>query len=81
MTLCDANGKKVGMISSGTFSPTLKIPIAMGYVPTKNRGNRVGNEYYAMIRNRPVKCRVTKLPFVKNNYYRNDLKSGLFYYM
>ena len=70
MTLCDANGKKVGMISSGTFSPTLKIPIAMGYVPTKNRGNRVGNEYYAMIRNRPVKCRVTKLPFVKNNYYR-----------
>ena len=55
---------------TGTFSPTLKIPIAMGYVPTKNRGNRVGNEYYAMIRNRPVKCRVTKLPFVKNNYYR-----------
>ena len=41
MTLCDANGKKVGMISSGTFSPTLKIPIAMGYVPTKNRGNKL----------------------------------------
>ena len=69
-TLCNEEGEKVGMISSGTFSPTLRIPIAMGYVPLKNQGTKVGTTYYAMIRNRPIRCSVTKIPFVKNNYYR-----------
>lgn len=68
--LVDKSGKKVGFISSGTFSPSLKKPIAMGYVPIANNGTKVGNVYYALIRGRQVPCRVVRIPFVPNHYYR-----------
>lgn len=68
--LCNEYGEKVGMISSGTFSPSLNIPIAMGYVPLANGGNKVGTTYYAKIRGKLVPCKVVKIPFVPNGYYR-----------
>ncbi len=42
-----AGGKQIGEITSGTFSPTLQKPIAMGYVPPEfqRRGNRVDGRH------------------------------------
>ena len=31
-TIVDSDGRSVGQVTSGTFSPTLQVPIAMGYI-------------------------------------------------
>jgi len=65
----DATGENlIGEITSGTFSPCLKKPIAMGYVETGNHKN--GTEVMIKIRNKMQKAAVTKMPFVESRYYR-----------
>ncbi len=55
------NGREVGRVSSGTFSPSLKIPIAMGYVETDaaSRAATVQVE----IRGRLEEAQVCSFPF------------------
>ncbi|MFI5267743.1 MAG: glycine cleavage system aminomethyltransferase GcvT [Chloroflexota bacterium] len=55
-------GRQVGQLTSGTFSPTLRGNIAMGYVSRElgEPGTRLGLD----IRGREVGASVTKLPFV-----------------
>jgi aminomethyltransferase len=57
-----AAGQRVGELTSGTFSPTLKRNIAMGYVVSAaaEPGTRVDVE----IRGREVGATVVTLPFV-----------------
>ena len=65
----DATGEtKIGEVTSGTFSPCLKAPIAMGYVETPSA--KVGTEIMLKIRNKMQKAEITKMPFVPSNYYR-----------
>lgn len=65
----DANGETlIGEVTSGTFSPCLKKPIAMGYVSTPNAKN--GTEIMLKIRGKMQKAEVTKMPFVETRYYR-----------
>jgi len=65
----DASGEnKIGEITSGTFSPTLKCPIAMGYVETKSA--KAGTDIMVKIRNKMQKAEVTAMPFVESRYYR-----------
>jgi len=65
----DAAGeKKIGEITSGTFSPCLKSPIAMGYVDTAS--SKVGTEVMLKIRGKMQKAAVSKMPFVESRYYR-----------
>jgi len=65
----DATGENlIGEISSGTFSPCLKKPIAMGYVSAPNA--KTGTEVMLKIRNKMQKAAVTKMPFVEARYYR-----------
>lgn len=56
-------GKKAGWVTSGTSSPSLKAGVGMGYVPLALKAP--GTELDIMIRNRPAKAVVTKLPFYK----------------
>lgn len=58
----------IGEITSGTFSPCLKAPIAMGYVETGK--HKAGTEVMLKIRNKMQKASVTKMPFVESRYYR-----------
>jgi len=60
--------EKIGEITSGTFSPTLGKPIAMGYINKK--GGKNGTTVYAKVRNKYVPAVVTKMPFVPAHYYR-----------
>jgi len=58
-----SNGKIIGKVTSGTVSPVLEKPIALGYVEKEfsNEGSEVG----ILIRGKDVPARVVKLPFIK----------------
>jgi aminomethyltransferase len=58
-----ADSKKVGVITSGTVSPVLEKPIALGYVDKPF--NSQGSEVFFNIRDKEFPARITKLPFVK----------------
>lgn len=57
------DGRNIGVITSGTVSPILDKPIALGYVETDYAAE--GEEVYFLIRNKEVPAIVVKLPFVK----------------
>jgi aminomethyltransferase len=61
--IADANGNIVGIVTSGTQSPSLGIAIGMGYVPTALA--TPDSEIYIRIRNKDVKAKVVKMPFYK----------------
>jgi aminomethyltransferase len=61
--ICDAEGNRLGEITSGTMSPTLQKGIAMGYVPTEY--SKAGTEVFIKVRDKLLKAVVTKMPFVK----------------
>lgn len=61
--IADANGNVVGIVTSGTQSPSLGIAIGLGYVPTALSG--IDSEIFIRIRNKDVKAKVVKLPFYK----------------
>ena len=61
--IVDADGKVIGVVTSGSPSPSLKISIGMGYVPTALA--KVGSEIYISIRDKKILAKVVKLPFYK----------------
>ena len=61
--LVTAEGDKIGIVTSGTMSPTRKIGIGMGYV--KPEYSKVGTEICIDMRGRKLKAVVVKLPFRK----------------
>lgn len=61
--LCDAEGNKLGDVTSGTQSPTLQKGIGLGYVPTAY--SKPETEIFVKVRDRLLKAKVVKLPFVK----------------
>lgn len=61
--ICDAKGNKIGIVTSGTMSPSLKIGIGMGYVPTGLASP--GSEIYIKIREKLNKAKIVKVPFFK----------------
>ena len=61
--LVDKDGNEIGVITSGTMSPTLNKSIAMGYVSTKL--SSVHSEVYIQIRKKKIKSKIVSLPFVK----------------
>ncbi len=61
--IINAEGEKIGRVTSGTQSPTLKKSIGLGYVDTAYAKD--GSEIFISIRNQPIKAVVKKSPFVK----------------
>ena len=68
VALCTPDGTPIGTVTSGLLSPTLNVPIAMGYVPAELSAN--GTLLHAMVRGKPVPMLVSSMPFVPNRYYR-----------
>jgi len=62
------DGKKVGVVTSGGFSPVLNAPISMGYVDAQFAEPGTGLEL--MIRGQARPATVTPLPFVPHRYFR-----------
>lgn len=61
--IVDENGKKIGVVTSGTMSPSLEKGIGLGYVPSDIAG--VGNKISIQIRKKAVPATQIKLPFYK----------------
>jgi aminomethyltransferase len=55
-------GRPAGQVTSGTFSPSLKRNIAMGYVPTAL--SQPGQSLEVEMRGKPSAAEVVALPFV-----------------
>jgi aminomethyltransferase len=55
-------GEKIGEVTSGTMSPVLGKGIGMGYL--KSGYTKPETEIYLQIRNKKLKAKVVKLPFV-----------------
>ncbi len=59
----DAAGAVIGVVTSGTQSPSLGIAIGMGYVTVANAA--LDTEVFINVRDRALKAKVVKLPFYK----------------
>ncbi len=59
--LCGAHGE--GEITSGTFSPTMQVAIALARLP---KDVQIGDTVQVVIRDKQLAASVVKLPFVRN---------------
>ncbi|CAM3850462.1 glycine cleavage system aminomethyltransferase GcvT [Flavobacterium branchiophilum] len=61
--IVDAQGNQIGIVTSGTMSPSLNKGIGLGYVTSQN--STIGHEIFIKIRKNNVLAKVVKLPFLK----------------
>ncbi|ELL0572846.1 glycine cleavage system aminomethyltransferase GcvT [Vibrio fluvialis] len=66
--LFDAEGAKIGIVTSGTAGPTAGIPVSMAYVRADL--SAIGTEVFAEVRGKMLPMSVEKMPFVPQRYYR-----------
>lgn len=62
--------EKVGVVTSGGFSPSLEQPIAMAYVQAAHAEE--GTKLELAVRKKRLTATVTPMPFVPHNYYRGS---------
>ena len=60
--LTDQDGNVIGRVTSGTMSPVLNVGIGMGYVHKEY--SAIGTEVFVNIRNKLLKAKIVKLPFI-----------------
>jgi aminomethyltransferase len=61
--ILDANNQNIGIVTSGTMSPSMKIGIGLGYVEVAHTS--LDSEIFIEIRDKGVKAKIVKLPFYK----------------
>jgi aminomethyltransferase len=61
--ICNENEEVIGEVTSGTMSPSMNKPIAMGYVKTQY--SKADTLLKVKIRNKFADAKVVKLPFYK----------------
>ncbi len=61
--IIDSKRNEIGIVTSGTMSPSLSKAIAMAYVSKELSG--IGSEVYIMVRKKQIKAVVVALPFLK----------------
>jgi aminomethyltransferase len=62
------DGTAAGIVTSGGFSPSLSVPIAMGYV--RKDLTAAGTSLHLIVREKPLPATVVPLPFVPHRYAR-----------
>jgi aminomethyltransferase len=62
-TMQDADGNNIGVVTSGTQSPSLGSAIGMAYINTPN--HKLDTEVFVVVRDKPLKAKVVKMPFYK----------------
>lgn len=66
--IVDSEGKVIGKVTSGGFGPTVRGPIAMGYVETAQ--GEEGTEVGLMVRGQSRPAKIVTLPFIQPRQYR-----------
>ena len=67
-SVVDAQGHKLGHVTSGTLGPTVNSPIAMAYLAANHA--LPDNEVYAQVRDENRPMRVSAMPFAPHRYFR-----------
>jgi glycine cleavage system T protein (aminomethyltransferase) len=67
------DGQPIGRVTSGSFAPSIGVPIAMGYVAASHAG--IGTPLAVIIRGASHPASVVSTPFMPHRYYRRP-KSG-----
>jgi aminomethyltransferase len=67
-TLVDTQGRKIGLVTSGTLGPSFGKPIAMAYLATNH--TQLHHEVYADVRGQKLPMRVHAMPFTPHRYQR-----------
>ncbi|RAR60252.1 aminomethyltransferase [Onishia taeanensis] len=66
--LYDGEDRKIGVVTSGGFGPSVGKPVAMGYVSIDQAA--IDTQVFADVRGKRLPMTVTKMPFVTPGYYR-----------
>ena len=61
-------GEEIGVITSGTFGPSVKAPVAMGYV--NSNFSKIGTKIQLEVRGKKHEAKVSELPFFKKSYVK-----------
>ncbi len=61
--IVDAQGNAIGIVTSGTMSPSMNVGIGLGYVTVEN--SKIDTEIFIRIRKNEVPAKIVKLPFYK----------------
>jgi aminomethyltransferase len=61
--ILNAKNETIGIVTSGTMSPSMKLGIGLGYVDVAHAG--LDSEIFIEIREKGVKAKIVKLPFYK----------------
>ena len=67
--IVDAQGHKLGHVTSGTLAPTVNCPIAMAYLAASHA--LPNHEVYAQVRGKNQPMRVSAMPFAPHRYVRS----------
>ena len=62
-TVCDESEQEIGVITSGTQSPTLNIPIGMAYLPVSH--SKIGQKIKINMGSKFIDAHVVNIPFLK----------------
>ena len=60
--------KEIGLVTSGSFGPSVDHPISMGYVDSNY--SSINTKIFLEIRGKKVSANICKLPFYKKNYVK-----------
>ena len=63
-----SSGEEIGVITSGTFGPSVNSPVAMGYI--KSKFSEINNKILLEVRGKKHEAVVSKLPFYKKSYVK-----------
>ena len=63
-----SSGDEIGIVTSGTFGPSVNAPVAMGYIQSKF--SEINNKILLEVRGKKHDAVVTKLPFYKKSYVK-----------
>ena len=61
--IVNATGEVIGIVTSGTMSPSMNVGIGLGYVTAEN--SKIDSDIFIRIRKNDVRAKVVKLPFYK----------------
>jgi aminomethyltransferase len=63
-----SEGEEIGVITSGTFGPSVNSPVSMGYI--KSKFSEINNKILLEVRGKKHEAVVSKLPFYKKSYVK-----------
>jgi aminomethyltransferase len=61
-------GEEIGLITSGTFGPSVNAPVAMGYISSKF--SEIGTKIQLEVRGKKYGGKISELPFFKKSYVK-----------